>query len=150
MAKIKQKIIENISDDLIGILPIIHKKLMSFLNEGIEFDLSHYHFAILGILSKSDALPVSEIGRRLLISKPQMTAILDKLVDLKLVSRSQIPEDRRVIYISLTPQGKQVLAKALENIRHNLAVKLAGLNEVDLLAFAASLKTIKEVGSRID
>jgi MarR family transcriptional regulator, organic hydroperoxide resistance regulator len=150
MTQIDSKLIENISENLIGILPVIHRKLINILDEGIELELSHYHFAILGMLSKFNDLSVSEIGRRLLISKPQMTAILDKLVDFGLVSRSQRPEDRRIVYISLTPQGEQFLARALETLNNNMAVKLANLSEADLLSFAAALKTIKEVGAKIE
>jgi len=150
MARIDRKIIDNISEDLMGAFPVIHKKLLNFLDEGIESDLSHYHFVILGILSKHNALPVSEIGRRLMISKPQMTAILDILEDLKMVNRSQNPEDRRIVDISISPLGLKTLARALENLKNNMAIKLANLSEADLLAFTAALKTINKVGFKID
>jgi MarR family transcriptional regulator, organic hydroperoxide resistance regulator len=150
MNQIDSKLVENICENLIGILPIIHRKLINILDEGIELELSHYHFAILGILSKFGELPVSKIGRRLLRSKPQMTAILDKLVDLGLVSRSQGSQDRRIVYISLTPQGGQILAKALATLNKNMAVKLANLSEADLFSFTAALKTVKEVGAKIE
>ena len=150
MAEIDHKAIESISNDLIGILPIIHKQLINFVSEGIKIDISNYHFAILGILSKYGLLPVSEIGRRLYISKPQMTAMVDKLVNLGFVTRSQTTEDRRVINISLTPQGSLILAAAQENIKNNLAVKMSVLNKEDLLAFSAALKIIKEVSSKLN
>lgn len=150
MTRVDKQIIENISEDLIGVLPVIHKKLINFLDEGTELELSHYHFAILGMLSKFRELPVSEIGRRLLISKPQMTALLDRLVELGLVRRNQVPEDRRIVKISLTPEGEKIMVQALVNLKKNMAVKLAELSEADLLAFAAALKTINEVGLKID
>ncbi len=150
MTKIDRNIIDNIGEDIIAIMPVIHKKLINFVDEGVELDLSHYHFAILGMLSKSNALPVSEIGRRLLISKPQMTAMLNKLSDLGLVTRSQSPQDRRIVYISITPDGEKGLVQAREKIKKNLAVKLAGLSEADLEAFSAALKKINEVGSKIE
>lgn len=150
MTKIKKITTQAIGQDLVAIMPVIHKKLLHFLYEGIESNLSHFHFAILGMLHKSNALPVSEIGRCLLISKPQMTVILDKLVDVGLVSRSQSSQDRRIVYISITPEGEKVLVQAREKIKKNMEVKLANLTEADLLSFSGALKTISEISSKIE
>jgi MarR family transcriptional regulator, organic hydroperoxide resistance regulator len=150
MAQLNNQTIEDISENVIGILPVILKKLISFIDEGTNLELSHYHFAILGMISKFGPLSVSEIGRRLLISKPQMTAMLDKIVDYGLVSRTQIPEDRRVVIISLTSEGRKVLNRAIANLQSNVAVKMAKLSESDLQAFSEALKTIKDIGNKID
>jgi DNA-binding MarR family transcriptional regulator len=150
MAGLNNQTIEDISENVIGILPVILKKLISFIDEGANLELSHYHFAILGMISKVGPLSISEIGRSLLISKPQMTAMIDKIVDYGLVSRTQTPEDRRVIIISLTAEGRKVLNRAIANLRSNVARKMAKLSESDLQAFSEALKTIKDIGNKID
>jgi DNA-binding MarR family transcriptional regulator len=146
----EDEIIENIVDNLHGLLPIIHKKLIGVLDEGANRDLSHFHYAILGILSGSGPLPVSEIGRRMLISKPQMTAMLDKLAELGLISRTPDAEDRRVIHISLSAKGKKALDKASQRMRENIKKKLSGLSREDREELAAALSRIKTIGSRIE
>jgi DNA-binding MarR family transcriptional regulator len=150
MTELDNITLEIIGEDLVAIMPLIHNKLMHFLDEGIEPNLSHFHFAILGMLHKHRVLQISEMGRRLLISKPQMTALLNKLSDLGLVTRSQSPQDRRIVYISISPGGEQTLVHATEKIKKNLAVRLGGLSEADLGAFSAALKKINEVGSKIE
>jgi DNA-binding MarR family transcriptional regulator len=142
--------INRITENLHSILPIIHKKLIGTLSEGVSLELSHYHYAILGMLSQSDALPVSAIGRRLLISKPQMTAMTDKLVRMGLVTRRTDAEDRRIIHISLTVKGRKALDGAVKRMNRNVKRKLSRLKEEDLNLLEEALANIKLVGSKID
>jgi DNA-binding MarR family transcriptional regulator len=140
------KIVEN----LLNGLPLIHRKLTSVLNEGGSKGLSHYHFAILGVLSKSDSLPVSEIGRRLLISKPQMTTIIDSLVELNLVNRHPDTQDRRITHIEVTVRGREELILAKQQIIHNVERKLANLNEEDLELLSGALQNLTRISSKIE
>lgn len=48
---------------------------------------------VLGVLYEEESLPISEIGKKLEISKPQMTVIIDKLIKQDLVER--IPDKKR-------------------------------------------------------
>lgn len=142
--------VDNIVENLFAAMPVIHRKLLNFLDESISHGLSHYYFAILGMLSRVDALAVSDIGKRLWISKPQMTAMIDKMVALGLVARSPSAEDRRVIHISLTARGNEFLNEAKDNIKKNVAAKVSHLSQEDLKLLAVSLKNIINIGSRLE
>lgn len=142
--------IDSIVENLIAMLPIFHRKLINVVDAGMSSGLSHYHFAILGMLSKRGALPVSEFSRQLLISKPQMTAMLDKLVERKLIARLADERDRRIVLISLTIAGRRVLNRAIENIRNSIAQKMTYLDSGDVNLFAASLKNIVEIGNKFE
>jgi DNA-binding MarR family transcriptional regulator len=146
----EDEIIDNIVENLHGLLPIIHKKLIGVLDSGANRELSHLHYAILGILSNSGPLAVSEIGRRMIVSKPQMTAMLDKLAELGLISRMPDTEDRRVIHIALSAKGIKALNKASQSMRDNIKKKLSGLSPEDREALAAALSRIKTIGARIE
>jgi MarR family 2-MHQ and catechol resistance regulon transcriptional repressor len=53
----------------------------------------------------------SELGRKLLRSNPNMTALLDNLERNKWIQRERSPEDRRVVVVSLTPEGRRVIER---------------------------------------
>jgi DNA-binding MarR family transcriptional regulator len=150
MSESQTQNIEEIVENLFAAIPIIHRKLINSLDEGLGSGLSHHHFAVLGILARLGALPVSEIGKRLWISKPQMTAVIDKLVALKLVVRQPDETDRRVIHIALTPSGKAVLSKGRKMLQAGIAQRLVGLTDRDFTTLAAALKNINEIGSKIE
>jgi DNA-binding MarR family transcriptional regulator len=145
-----RQMIDRISEDLYSILPIIHKKLVGILSKGTNIDLSHYHLAILGMLSKSESLAISEIGRRLSVSKPQMTIIIDKLIDLQLIYRSASLVDRRIINISITDKGRDAMKQSQEKLKSNIKIKLASLNDQDLELLSKSIDGLRSVVLKIE
>jgi DNA-binding MarR family transcriptional regulator len=148
--KLENQAIEQIVDDLFEILPVIRKKLINILDEGSKGEISHYHFIILNMIGRSDALSVSEIGQRISVSRPQMTAMIDKLVSLELVTRLTDSGDRRIIRISITPAGRTLLSRARKRIKMHLVKKLGLLDEKDLAIFAAAINNFKVIGQKIE
>jgi DNA-binding MarR family transcriptional regulator len=145
-----RQMIDRISEDLYSILPIIHKKLVGILSKGTNIELSHYHLAILGMLSKSESLAISEIGRRLSVSKPQMTIIIDKLIDLQLIYRSASLVDRRIINITITDKGRDAMKQSQEKLKSNIKIKLASLNDQDLELLSKSIDGLRSVVLKIE
>jgi DNA-binding MarR family transcriptional regulator len=142
------QIVKEIVENLFASMPVFYRKLFTAMNENLG--ISHYHFAALGMLSRAGQLPVSEIGKRLWISKPQMTAVIDKLVSLDFVTRQPDEIDRRVINIVITPTGQSALKKGSQTIQNMIAGKLDGLSTEDLQNLASSLKNINQIGSKIE
>ncbi|ADB29728.1 transcriptional regulator, MarR family [Kribbella flavida DSM 17836] len=69
-----------------------------------------YGFALQAI--GRDGATVSELGRRLGVSKQAATKTLGKLTDLGYVTRGQDPTDARAVLITLTPHGRASLTAA--------------------------------------
>jgi DNA-binding MarR family transcriptional regulator len=145
-----RQVIDEIVDNLLAAIPVIHRKLINSLDEGLGLGISHHHFAVLGLLSRHGALPVSELGKRLWISRPQMTAVTDKLVGMQLVERKPDSVDRRVIHVALTPAGQAVLNRGQQVLVAGIVQKAAGLSERDLVELAESLKNINRIGAKIE
>jgi DNA-binding MarR family transcriptional regulator len=141
---------ERFMDELFEIMPVLHKKLVNIMDEGNSGELSHYHFIILNMLVKNDDLSVSEIGKKISVSRPQMTAMIDKLVSLELVTRLTDPHDRRVIRISITRAGRGRLSRARKRMIGRLGKTLGRLDEKDLELFLAAISNIRKVGQKIE
>ena len=140
---------DSIVEDLIRVHAMIHRHLLRIGPQHIRSGISRPHFAIMGILAESGNLPVSAIGKILLIPKPQMTLFIDKLIHLGLVARLPDTSDRRIINVSLTGRGKLVLEDARTLIGDNIRAKLSGLNAEEFEQLAASLRKLREIGSKI-
>ena len=77
-----------------------------------EFDLSMPQFNILRILRGArEAITVQTIKDRMIEKSPNTTRLLDKLMDKRLISRTQSENDRRSFYISITAKGLAILAE---------------------------------------
>ncbi len=78
------------------------------------FGLTHAQLNALYILYEADPAPVSakELKEKILVSNPDVTRLLDRLVKKDYVNRITCPENRRKIEISLTEKGRDLFLNA--------------------------------------
>ncbi len=140
--------IDNIFQNLIAVLPIIHKKLLIKDLKVAPFHLTRLHLAIMGMLD-AENLAASEIARRLIIPKSETTRLIDQLVKLDIVVRHPDVKDRRVVHISLTNKGQTVLKECRELVKKNLAIKLSGLTAQELADLSIALDRVRSIGAKL-
>ena len=140
---------EQITENIMSLFPLF-RRLLKSSEEDKCTKIPNPQYPVLGILSVRGALPMSEIGMRLGISKPNMTVIIDYLIAEKNVKRIDDEKDRRIVMIDITEKGREALKGARELLKNELKKKLLILNEKDLVKMLSSLKNLKEVLSKID
>ena len=84
-----------------------------------QYDLQFSHHNVLRILRgvHPDGHPRCEIIERMLDPSPDVTRLMDKLVDRGLVRRSKSPEDRRMTIHTITEEGLDLLDDVDPEIR---------------------------------
>lgn len=111
-----------------------------------SFDLSSATYNILRILRGHQqnagpgfrGLPCSQIGAELVTTVPDVTRLIDRLIDAGLVERERSEEDRRVVYIRITKAGLDRIAKMDQPIRDLHIAQLGHLTRKEL----ATLNTL--------
>jgi DNA-binding MarR family transcriptional regulator len=74
--------------------------------------LTNSQYNVLRILrGEGQPLPCSEIASRLINRMPDITRLVDRLVEAGLAHRTRTGEDRRLVLIEITPAGLQMLAQ---------------------------------------
>ena len=111
-----------IMDDINSIHALAYFNLLktgSWVEERIKgalkpLDLTHAQLNTLHILFENYPDPVSanELKKRILVSNPDVTRLLDRLVKKDYVQRETCPDNRRKIDISLTEVGRKVFLEA--------------------------------------
>jgi len=154
MSESKEKgVLDYVAGDLFSTLPLIsrsiRKKLFKTAFAGFNEELAPPHLDIIKLLEESGTLHIAEIGERLLIARPQMTHLIDKLVELELVERQIGKEDRRTINIMLTENGKALIEAHDEHIRKATMEALSSLTIGELKELSAALQTLKEMFSKL-
>jgi MarR family 2-MHQ and catechol resistance regulon transcriptional repressor len=66
-------------------------------------------FSVLEVLYQKGKQTIQQIGNCILISSGSMTYVIDKLEQRGLLSRNACPDDRRVIHVTLTDDGNQLM-----------------------------------------
>lgn len=111
-----------------------------------EYGLSTRQFWALHHLSETDGLSMIDLSRMLFTDKSNVTAIADRLEAAGLIKRSPAPQDRRVILLTLTPEGaerhEQVWAAHQERIR-----ALIGSDEE---ALSQAIRVLESIRTRFE
>ena len=71
--------------------------------------LSITEFSVLEVLFYQGKQTIQQIGNRILISSGSMTYVIDKLEQKGMIKRNDCKEDRRVIHITLTTGGMEMM-----------------------------------------
>lgn len=89
----------------------------------------------------------NEIGDRLLRQVPDVTRLLDRLTEMKLIGRQRTDRDRRFVRTHITPEGLERLARLDEPVRTFHRERLAGVDPKRLRALVEILAEIREAGA---
>ncbi len=77
-----------------------------------EHGLTPAQYNILRILrGEGNPLPILEVASRMIQTVPGITGLIDRLEKISLVERKRCEKDRRVVYVSITEQGKQLVSQ---------------------------------------
>ena len=137
--------LDKMVDNLYLFFPLFRKKLFKHKKRSHQGKMPHSYYHVLKILDKHGNLPMSKIGRNVHISKSNMTSLIDKLVENGLAERLPDQNDRRVINISITDKGKDVLKDWRKNSNNEIKKSLSVLSEEDLEKFYVSVENIKDI-----
>jgi DNA-binding MarR family transcriptional regulator len=145
----EQKKYEELVENLFLIMPLLKKKLVKQDLYEEELDLNPSHFHILFTLEEFGLLPVTEIAKALMISKTNVTSLIQKLIDKGFAQRTYDESDRRYIRISLTSQGREFLSNHKALVVKNLKTKISTFEEEDLQKLSNSLQDLKELLDKV-
>lgn len=102
-----------------------------------ELGLTLAQLGVLEALLHLGPLSPGELGRKLLRSNPNMTAVIDNLVRAGWVRRSRSGDDRRVVHVALTGEGRALIERGFPQHAHNIAALLSPLSDEELQQLGA-------------
>ena len=150
----KTRIIDAVAEELFSTMPLIgrsiRRKLIRTALDGFDKDITPPHFEIIKLLMESGSLHIAEIGERLQIARPQMTHLIERLVEHDIAERQIGKEDRRMINVSLTEKGKTLIKEHEDQIRKATMETLSSLTVGELKELSASLRTLREIFSKLE
>lgn len=110
-----------------------------------EEDITLQQYNILRILRGSAPKPLSTLAirERMLDKMSDTSRIVDRLVIKKLVSKQLCPVDKRLVDISITGEGRDLLQR-IDNRDSDMREVTANLNEEELTALNLLLDKLRE------
>lgn len=137
--------LNDISDNLYLLLFSLNKHIFNPNALTKKFNIPHSHIKVLFYLIHHGPISISKMAKELCISKPNMTPVIDKLVEEGLVTRDYDPTDRRVILIQTTPKALEFLKETQDYVKEIIKEKLSSLNDEDINTLSTSLESLLSV-----
>lgn len=135
--------IDAIVENLVSIVPIIAKTYSRAVRSKTDFTPGELF--TLGALAHHEKLTMTGIGLHLSVPKPQVTALVDKLIKNELAERLYDSNDRRIIYIQLTQKGREVFSKTKKIIGAEIKERIELLDNEKLSILQRSSKEVKTI-----
>jgi DNA-binding MarR family transcriptional regulator len=110
-----------------------------------EWGLTAQQYNALRLLRARGAEPLTTLGLagKLISKAPDITRLLDKLVERGLIVRRRLEGDRRVVEISITPDGLALLERLDEPVRQCHERQLGHLDDEQLARLTQLLRTAR-------
>jgi MarR family transcriptional regulator, 2-MHQ and catechol-resistance regulon repressor len=119
------------------------RALTRYATAGIEeTGLGLSDFGVLETLLHAGPLPVNTIGPLVNLTPGSISIAIDRLVAKGLVTRVESAEDRRVRVVSLTPNGKELIAAAFRKHSAQMKKVFSELSAEELRALEVAVKKI--------
>lgn len=134
--------LDNITNNLYLLLLSLNRRFFNphELLKNLNIPLSHAK--VLFYLIHNGPAPISKIAEKLCISRPNMTPIIDKLVEGGYVVRFYSEYDRRVILIKHTENACGLFKSLEKTTKDSIEEKLKTLSDDELQEFSQSLNTL--------
>jgi len=114
----------------------------------LKINLTAAQIKLLTCFSDREELNMSELSRNLGVSMPTMTAMVDRLVNSKMVKRERDTIDRRVVRAGLTDSGREMLRKLVRIRKKEMEKILMNLTEEEMKGFLTSMEMVAQLLSK--
>ncbi|GAA3939156.1 MarR family winged helix-turn-helix transcriptional regulator [Microbacterium soli] len=110
-------------------------------------ELSDAQLAALGALRKLGRRTLSRLAEHECVTAPTMSATVNGLAELGLVVRVPDEDDRRRVYVEITPEGEKVVRDTIRSRDEALAAMIAkaGLGEKELATLHDAAVALRKV-----
>jgi DNA-binding MarR family transcriptional regulator len=142
---VSNEAVKKIAGNIFGVLPLLRKRLLHIDALQAEHGIPLSHVQVLSMLAETGSMSVSEISKRLGIAKPNITPLVDRLIEINLVERKRDTVDRRVVNIEILDDGRKKLDAIHKTIVDQVTEWSVNVPESDYIDLANALITITRV-----
>lgn len=109
-----------------------------------SFSLTEAQFnVLLALKRKTRPITQSDLGKRLVVTRASITSVLDKLEAKRLVERRNVPGNRRINHVELTPQGDALIEQMDPQYRHAVHAAMELLSDPECRTLIKQLERIR-------
>lgn len=129
-------------------MKVSHVGGMGDANAWAKLDLTMQQMKVIMMLEHRGDIPVSALAESLNVSLPNMTGIVDRLVQNDLVERIPSSLDRRVILLRSTPKSKEIFDSLFNSAFQRFQTVMSQMKPTDQEIISLGLRLLSEAYDR--
>lgn len=127
--------VQDLIDRYVSVSFRVDKKAGALIKAHIGDDLTTDQLYILGYIHEQGKCTSSELAEAFYVNKSAITAIINRLVEKGLIDRTRDETDRRVIYLTLTDEGKELHQITEEKVHQLVECFITQFEESEIKSF---------------
>lgn len=137
-------IVEECARRLLETVPLVMRLIRQEMRGVASETLSVPQFRTLLFLGRHRGASLSSVARHLGVAAATASAMVERLVQRKLVSRAIHPEERRRVILELTPEGTGLMEQSRARARAFMTANLARWETPHLKQLCESLELLNQ------
>jgi DNA-binding MarR family transcriptional regulator len=121
-----------------------HKRLEAELEKA---GLTPPQFYVLATIGYAGGLPFGEIGAKMMVTVSNLTGIVDRLEEKKVVVRKRDEHDRRVVHVVLTDKGAKLYKSTIPLFEKSIAEIFSRLDKPKQKELSVLLRKLNQISS---
>ena len=113
---------------LLEVIPLVMQDIRSEMRRRGSLDLSVPQFRALAFVNRNEGASLWEVARHMGLTPPSTSRLVDNLIERDLMTRTDHPDDRRRVRLTVTSRGHRILQKSADETVSYLARKLSGVD----------------------
>jgi len=105
-----------------------------------ELQINQLHY--LKVIDRTDNMTFGKFAEILSVTKPSVTEIVNKLIKLNLVEKSQCCKDKRIYYIRLTEKGRNIVRQRFLSEQKVVDIIFDALDDEEIDLFIKIIKKL--------
>lgn len=107
-------------------------------------DMKSSHIRVLDVIYRKHNLQgsvrVTDVSAAMQITKPSITKLINELVDMEAVKKTVSDEDKRIVFVELSPFGKECVQKYVLDYHAKLA---EAFSQMDQEKYVSMIETVE-------
>ncbi|MBR3929849.1 MAG: winged helix-turn-helix transcriptional regulator [Clostridia bacterium] len=135
---------EKLAWQILTVAPLLKKRLFRPDFEQGENQLPLSYAQVLATLNIEESMTVTEISERFDIAKPNITPLIDRMIEAGYVKRVRNSADRRVVHVVILEKGREKVKEMVNSLKSTVQRWPGAVTDEDK---ARLTKAIEEIHS---
>ncbi|MBB6455072.1 DNA-binding MarR family transcriptional regulator [Salirhabdus euzebyi] len=140
-----RKLLHELIEDYTSAMNEVNRRISAIMNDRVHEELTGDQFLTMRYIQKNEPCTSSDIANEFGIVKSAVTAQVNRLYEKGLIERDRDSDDRRIVYLRLTTEGKTLMKEGTDKLYEVLGEILSNFDKEEMTFFIWQLQKLARI-----